>query len=75
MACPCGCGNAFHVNLIPDAKPVWTLKIPFDHRDSDPPRVLQAGYTIGPPNVTVDVKAMKVVESGYEFRSCNKTLK
>lgn len=42
--------------------------IPFDHRDSDPPRILQAGYTIGPPNVSVDVKAMKVVGSGYEFR-------
>jgi hypothetical protein len=27
MACPCGCGNALHMNLIPDAKPVWTLKI------------------------------------------------
>ena len=42
--------------------------IPFDHRDSDPPRILQAAYTIGPPNVSVDVKAMKVVGSGYEFR-------
>jgi hypothetical protein len=42
--------------------------IPFDHRDSDPPRILQAGYTAGPPNVSVDVKAMKIVESGYEFR-------
>jgi len=42
--------------------------IPFDHRDSDPPRILQAGYTVGPPNVSVDVKAMKAVGSGYEFR-------
>ena len=42
--------------------------IPFDHRDSDPPRILQAGYTVGPPNVSVDVKTMKVVGSGYEFR-------
>ena len=42
--------------------------IPFDHKDSDPPRLLQAGYTVGPPNVSVNVKAMKVVGSGYEFR-------
>jgi hypothetical protein len=42
--------------------------IPFDHYDSDPPRVLQAAYTVGPPNVSVDVKAMKLVGSGYEFR-------
>jgi hypothetical protein len=42
--------------------------IPFDHRDSNPPRILQAGYTVGPPNVSVDVKAMKVVGTGYEFR-------
>jgi hypothetical protein len=42
--------------------------IPFDHRDSDPPRILQAGITIGPPNVEVDPKAMKVVGSDYEFR-------
>jgi hypothetical protein len=24
--------------------------------------------SLGPPNISVDVKAMKVVESGYEFR-------
>jgi hypothetical protein len=26
MACPCGCGQALHMNLIPDTKPVWNLK-------------------------------------------------
>jgi len=30
MACPCGCGAPLHMNLIPDAKPVWTLKIEAD---------------------------------------------
>ncbi|MGO9576947.1 MAG: hypothetical protein ACLPTQ_21770 [Terriglobales bacterium] len=42
-----------------DGARAWA--IPFDHRDSNPPRILQAGYTVGPPNVSVDVKAMKVV--------------
>jgi hypothetical protein len=42
--------------------------IPFDHKDSDSPRILQAGYTVGPPTVELDPKAMKVVGSGYEFR-------
>jgi hypothetical protein len=42
--------------------------IPFDRTDGDPPRILEAGYTIGPPNVSVDVKAMKIVGSGYELR-------
>jgi Family of unknown function (DUF6527) len=27
MACPCGCGNALHMNLIADTQPVWALKI------------------------------------------------
>jgi hypothetical protein len=42
--------------------------IPWDHRDSDPPRILQAAYNVGPPNIDVDIKAMKAVRSGYEFR-------
>jgi hypothetical protein len=25
MACPCRCGAVLHMNLIPDAKPVWRL--------------------------------------------------
>ena len=27
MDCPCGCGNALHMNLLLDTKPVWSLKI------------------------------------------------
>ena len=42
--------------------------IPFDHRDSDPPRILQAAYNVGPPNVTVEPGSMKAVGNGYEFR-------
>jgi hypothetical protein len=42
--------------------------IPWDHRDSDPPRILQAAYTVGPPNVEVDPTSMRVVGTGYEFR-------
>jgi hypothetical protein len=30
MACPCGCGNSLHMNLLPDTKPVWSLKIERD---------------------------------------------
>jgi hypothetical protein len=42
--------------------------IPWDHRDSDPPRILQAAYNVGPPNVEVDPTAMRVIGTGYEFR-------
>jgi hypothetical protein len=42
--------------------------IPFDHTDADPPRILQAGYTVGAPYVEVDPKVMKPVGSGYYFR-------
>jgi hypothetical protein len=42
--------------------------IPWDHTDSDPPRILQAAYNVGPPNVEVDPNSMKVVGTGYEFR-------
>ena len=33
MACPCGCGQVLHMNLIPDTKPVWKLE---RHRDGSP---------------------------------------
>lgn len=42
--------------------------IPWDHEDSDPPRILQAAYNVGPPNVDVDPTSMRVVGTGYEFR-------
>jgi hypothetical protein len=25
LACPCGCGEPLHANLIPDSEPVWKL--------------------------------------------------
>jgi hypothetical protein len=25
MLCPCGCGEALHMNLIPDERPCWRL--------------------------------------------------
>jgi hypothetical protein len=40
---------------------------PFDHRDTDPPRILQAGYTLGPPYLVVDDRG-KTSGSGYLFR-------
>jgi hypothetical protein len=42
--------------------------IPWDHRDSDPPRILQAAYNVGPPNVEVDPTSMKIVGTGFEFQ-------
>ena len=43
-------------------------EIPWDHRDSNPPRILQAAYNAGPQNVGVDPTGMKIIETGYEFR-------
>jgi hypothetical protein len=42
--------------------------IPFDRTDGDPPRILQAAYTVGKPYAVVDCKTMTGVGSGYEFR-------
>ena len=42
-------------------------EIPFDHRDTDPPRILQAGYRLGPPYLVVDDRG-KTSGSGYLFR-------
>ena len=27
MLCPCGCGNVLEMNLLPDAKPVWSITV------------------------------------------------
>jgi hypothetical protein len=43
--------------------------IPFDRTDTDPPRILQAGYTVGNRYVEVDPTEMKAVGSGYHFRN------
>jgi len=43
--------------------------IPFDHVDSNPPRILQAGYTVGLAYGIVDLKKMQAVGVGYQFRN------
>jgi hypothetical protein len=45
----------------------WEIR--FDHADGDPPRILQAGYTVGPPYIEVDRATPKAVRSGYHFRN------
>jgi len=42
-------------------------EIPFEHADTDPPRILQAGYTLGPPYLIVDGTG-KASGSGYLVR-------
>ena len=36
--------------------------------DSTPPRIVQAAFPIGPPYVTVDANAGKVIGEGYQHR-------
>lgn len=43
-------------------------QIPFDHADTVPPRILQAGYTVGAPYIVINRKTTKAVGSGYHFR-------
>lgn len=43
-------------------------EIPFDHADTVPPRILQAGYTVGAPYIVMDRQTAKAVGSGYHFR-------
>jgi hypothetical protein len=42
--------------------------IPFDYADTQPPRILQAAYTMGPSYVVIDRETMKAVATGYHFR-------
>jgi len=42
--------------------------IPFDFADAVPPRILQAGYTLGALYIVVDRQTAKAVGSGYHFR-------
>jgi hypothetical protein len=39
MACPGGCGQVLHMNLIPDTKPLWELTEHFDGTASLSPSV------------------------------------
>jgi hypothetical protein len=43
-------------------------EIPFEYADTSPPRILQAGYTVGAPYVVVDRKTLEATGSGYHFR-------
>lgn len=36
--------------------------------DTDPPRILQAAFFIGPPYIGIDGDTLKPVDSGYKFR-------
>jgi hypothetical protein len=53
--------DAFVIAINPRA-------IAYDHVDGSPPRILQAGYTVGGAYGIVDLKAMKGVGVGYHFR-------
>ena len=44
-------------------------KISHDRFDTNPPRVLQAAFTIGSPFLTVDRHTRGVVDRGYSFRN------
>jgi hypothetical protein len=43
-------------------------QIRFDYADTRPPRILQAGYTVGPPYLVIDRETGKASGSGYHFR-------
>lgn len=43
-------------------------EIPFEYADTSPPRILQAGYTVGAPYVVIDRETGKATGSGYHFR-------
>jgi hypothetical protein len=42
--------------------------IPFEHADTKPPRVLQAGYTVGPLYAVINRETMDAIGTGYHFR-------
>src|SRR6266849_3548793 len=43
-------------------------EIPFEYADTSPPRILQAGYTVGAPYLVIDRETGKATGSGYHFR-------
>jgi hypothetical protein len=43
-------------------------QIPFEYADTEPPRILQAGYTAGAPYLLIDGATGKATGSGYHFR-------
>ena len=44
-------------------------RIGFEHGDTEPPRILQAAFTIGNFYITIDRDTLKEVRTGYQFRS------
>ena len=42
--------------------------IPFDIADTNPPRILQAAYTVGAPYMEISRKTLTAVGGGYHFR-------
>jgi hypothetical protein len=42
--------------------------IPFESGDTEPPRILQAGYTVGPLYVVIDRATGSAVRTGYHYR-------
>ena len=42
--------------------------IPFEHADTEPPRILQAAYTVGPLYVVINRETGKAESTGYHFR-------
>ena len=43
-------------------------EIPFENADTSPPRILQAGYTVGAPYIAINRGTGKATGSGYHFR-------
>ena len=39
MSCPCGCGEAIHLNLLPDERPRWQIQEHFDGTASATPSI------------------------------------
>ena len=42
--------------------------IPFEYADTSPPRILQAGFTVGAPYLLINRATGKATRSGYSFR-------
>jgi hypothetical protein len=53
--------DAFVIALNPS-------NISFDNTDTEPPRILQAAYTVGSQFLTVDRASGKAVDTGYNYR-------
>jgi hypothetical protein len=43
-------------------------RLGFEYADTQPPRILQAAFTVGSPYVVIDAHTLKQVDAGYQFR-------